>query len=64
MRVSVDGDVCQGHLRCTGFAPTVFQVDQFGHAHTNDEKLGPALEEGVRMAALNCPERAISFTDE
>ena len=62
MRASVDPDKCQGHLRCTQYAPEVFEVDDFGHAWVQLDVIPPEHEEGTRRAEANCPERAITIS--
>ena len=65
MRVRVDGSKCQGHNRCYALAPGLFQVDELGNAHErNDGAVPPELEEKARLAVLNCPERAITISEE
>jgi ferredoxin len=63
MRATVNPDRCQGHLRCAVFAPSVFEVDDYGHATTADADVDPALDADVRRAAWNCPERAIDLVE-
>ena len=63
MQASVDADKCQGHLRCALYAPEVFEVDDYGHASVKFEVIPPEYEEGTRRAVANCPERAISITE-
>lgn len=60
MRVIIDPDVCQGHLRCYTLAPDLFEVDNIGHAVSPDRdfELGADLER-ARAAVAGCPERAI-----
>ena len=61
MKVHVDPDKCQGHNRCYAIAPELFDVDDLGQAHEiGDGEVPPAFEEKARLAAANCPERAIS----
>lgn len=62
MRVSVDADLCQGHARCWGICPEVFDLDDEGHAVVRAADVPAALEAKVRDAARNCPERAIQLT--
>jgi len=62
MKVSVDPDLCQGHARCWEICPDVFSLDEEGHADVVDAEVPPALEDDVRRAARNCPERAIGLT--
>ena len=32
MKIRVDPDKCQGHARCYGLAPEIFDVDDYGQA--------------------------------
>jgi ferredoxin len=65
MRVRVDGTKCQGHNRCFGLAPKLFELDDYGYAHERNEGVVPAeLAEKARLAVANCPERAISIVEE
>jgi len=60
MRVIIDADICQGHLRCYTVAPDLFGADDIGHgiAPDRDFEEGPELER-ARAAVAGCPERAI-----
>jgi ferredoxin len=65
MKVSVDHDRCQGHARCYAIAPELFEVDDYGQSSARgDGSVPPELEEKARLAVANCPEFAISITDE
>ncbi len=64
MRVSIDGDRCQGHGRCFNLAPDVFGFDDLG----NGVVLVESAEDErtirlARLAQVNCPEHAISVDD-
>jgi len=61
MKVTVAEDLCQGHARCWEICPDVFALDDEGHASVGDAEVPAALEEDVRRAVRNCPERAISL---
>lgn len=63
MKVAVDADRCQGHARCWDLCPEVFGLDDEGHAVVAVADVPPELEDKARLAAKNCPERAISLTD-
>lgn len=65
MKVSVNGDRCQGHARCVFFAPEVFDIDDEGYAVVSAEHADvPAeLQAKVRKAAANCPELSIIVTE-
>ena len=62
MKVSVDPDLCQGHARCWEICPDVFTLDEEGHADVVAAEVPTALEDDVRRAVRNCPERAIDLT--
>lgn len=65
IRVAVDADLCQGHNRCYALAPELFDVDDYGTAVViGDGTVAPELEDKARLAAANCPEYAISITEE
>jgi len=65
MRVHVDETRCQGHGRCYDLAPDLFEPDDIGNSHeTNDGMVPPGSEELARRAVLNCPERAITITED
>lgn len=62
MQVAVDGDLCQGHARCWTICPDVFDLDDEGHAVVLQPEVPAGLEDRVREAQANCPERAIEVT--
>jgi ferredoxin len=65
MRVTVDGNKCQGHNRCYALAPELFDVDDYGQAVViGDGTVPPDLIDKARLAVANCPEYAISIDDE
>lgn len=65
MRVHVDQEKCQGHNRCVVLAPDLFEVDEYGTAWTkNDGTVPPDQEEAAHLAVDNCPEYAITVTDD
>jgi ferredoxin len=64
MRAAVDPDRCQGHLRCALYADTVFAVTDMGHSEVRLDPVPVELEQSTRQAARNCPESAISVTEE
>ena len=65
MRVHVDSTKCQGHNRCYAIAPELFDVDDYGMATALGDGAVPAdLEGKARLAAANCPEYAITITDD
>ena len=62
MRVWVDPDKCQGHVRCVAVAPDIFLQDEQGIAYTREEDVPAEAQERVLQAERNCPERAIVVT--
>jgi len=65
MKVKVDSEKCQGHNRCYALAPGLFQVDEYGYAkERGDGTVPPGMEEKARLAVENCPEQAISITED
>ena len=65
MRVHVDTEKCQGHNRCYALAPELFDVDDYGTAVVIGDGSVPAeLEEKAHLAVANCPEYAISITED
>jgi len=64
MRISIDGDTCQGHGRCSLIAPELFDVDDDGKALLLvPEDIVTASEPDARLASANCPERAITIIE-
>ncbi len=62
-RVHVDPDKCQGHNRCYGAAPDLFDLDDLGMSSEIGSGIVPAeLVSKARLAVANCPEHAISLT--
>jgi ferredoxin len=60
MRIRVDSDKCQGHARCIGIAPSLFESDDYGLSSVvGDGTVAPELEDAARLAIANCPEYAI-----
>ncbi|ADT98562.1 MULTISPECIES: ferredoxin [Mycolicibacterium] len=63
MRVVVDEDRCAGHGMCLTLCPEVFQMTDDGWAVADPADVPAGLEDSVREAIDNCPERAISEKD-
>ena len=60
MKVSVDGQRCQGHTLCAMIAPDSFVLSDIdGSSSPVTEVVPPEHEEAVREAAHSCPEQAI-----
>jgi ferredoxin len=65
MRIAVDAEKCQGHARCYALSPQLFSVDDYGQASvTNDGTVPPEFEGAAHLAIANCPEMAITATND
>ena len=64
MRVQLDSGKCQGHNRCYALAPELFDVDDYGQAVLIvDGEVPDEFHSKARLAASNCPEFAITITE-
>jgi ferredoxin len=63
MKVDVDVDRCRGHGICWGLCPQVFDLTDDGYAEVLVDEVPTELEDVVRDAVAQCPERAISIPD-
>lgn len=61
MKITVDGDKCQGHGRCYALAPDLFDLDENGYALSSDTEIPEDRLEDAKLAAANCPENAITI---
>ena len=63
-KIVLDPDLCAGHGRCYLLVPELFGEDEVGHSEVLDAGVvaGERLER-ARLAAANCPERAISLEE-
>jgi ferredoxin len=65
VRLQINSDVCQGHGRCYDLAPDLFGDDEEGFGQVLGDGIVPAEKEReARLAAANCPERAIELLEE
>ncbi|CNE15769.1 putative ferredoxin [Mycobacterium tuberculosis] len=65
MKVRIDAERCQGHGRCYDLAPDLFGEDDEGYGTVRGDGAVPAdREQEARLAAANCPERAIDLLKE
>lgn len=65
MRVHVDVSKCQGHNRCVVVAPGLFEIDEMGTASpVGDGQIPAGREADAQLAVENCPEYAVSVTDD
>ena len=64
MRVRVNCDLCQGHSRCYSLAPELFDTNDLGYSKERGDGVVPqGLKAKARLAAANCPERAIEIEE-
>jgi ferredoxin len=65
VKVQLDSGLCQGHGRCYDLAPDLFGEDDEGYGTVLGTGVVPAgAEHHARVAAANCPERAINVLEE
>jgi len=65
VKVQIDFERCQGHGRCYDLAPDLFGDDDEGYGTVlGDGIVPPGKEHHARLAASNCPERAIDVLEE
>jgi ferredoxin len=59
VKIRIDPDKCQGHARCYGLAPELFDVDDYGQASVIVDEVPPELEDKARPGHRQLPEYAI-----
>ena len=65
MRVQIDSDKFQGHVRCYDLAPDLFGEDEDGYGTVLGNGAVPPDREGdAELAIANCPEQAIGALEE
>lgn len=64
MKLHIDADACTGHGRCYVLAPDVFEPDDVGHSVGLVDEIPADLLDKAQLAAANCPESAITITDD
>jgi ferredoxin len=65
VKVRIDPESCQGHGRCYDLAPGLFRDDDEGYGQVLGDGIVPQeAARDARLAALNCPERAIELLEE
>jgi ferredoxin len=65
VKVRINPELCQGHGRCYDLAPGLFRDDEEGYGQVlSDGPVPPEAERDARLAALNCPERAVELLEE
>ena len=63
-KITLDRDVCTGHGRCYALAPEVYGADDDGYCELLAEEPAPELMEKARLGAMNCPEEALTISEE
>jgi ferredoxin len=64
VKVQIDSERCHGHGRCYDLASDLFGDDEEGFGMVlGDGTVPPEKEQDARLAAANCPERAIDLTE-
>jgi ferredoxin len=64
VKVQIDPGRCQGHGRCYDLAPALFGEDEEGYGTVlGDGVVPPGREHDARLAAANCPERAVEIEE-
>jgi ferredoxin len=61
MKLILDTDRCQGHGRCYGIAPELFDADDQGHSVLLRPDVPANCETAAKHAVASCPEEAIVF---
>ena len=61
MIAAVDEDRCRGHGVCTSLCPAVFALNDDGYSEVLLPEVPADLEDTVRDAVRQCPEKAITF---
>lgn len=63
MKLRIDEEACTGHGRCYVLAPELFEPDDYGHGSLLAAEVPEGLADQARLAAANCPERAITVEE-
>ena len=64
MKVIVDHDLCEGHMRCQAAAPEVFEVRDDDKSYVLIERPGEELRAKVERAVRLCPRQAIRIEED
>jgi len=61
MKITVDHSLCEGHAKCMGRAPEVFEVDNEDLSQVIATDLDAELLAKVERAVRSCPRQAINL---
>jgi ferredoxin len=65
LKIHLDSDKCEGHGRCYALAEELFEPDDLGQGVVvGDGTVPQGLEHKAELAMKNCPERAITISQE
>jgi ferredoxin len=66
VKIALDNDKCVGHGRCYALAPDVYDADDEGHCVLlfPDAPIPADLESKAKLGAANCPEQALTVTED
>jgi ferredoxin len=64
MKLHLNTDLCVGHGRCYALAPDVFGPDDYGHCEILVPEPEGAQLDQARIGVENCPERALTLTED
>jgi ferredoxin len=65
VRIDLDRSVCTGHGRCYALVPDLFEPDDAGNGTVRHEVVDTAADRAAAStAADNCPEQAITLTEQ
>lgn len=64
MKVRIDTELCTGHGRCYSLAPEVFEPDDLGHGRVILDDVPEELRSRAELGMKNCPEQAISISED
>lgn len=65
MKLRIDPERCQGHGRCYDLSPDLFGDDDEGYGQILRDGIVPADKfPEARKAVSNCPENAISLSED
>ncbi|GAA4970976.1 ferredoxin [Streptomyces hyderabadensis] len=64
MKAAVDATKCNAYGTCADHCPSVFQLDEWGYGSVvGDGTVAEAEIGAAKVAAADCPEKAITLID-